>query len=80
MQAVYKDKDKIIRSIKDNMPGYKNFTEYEFGFKVRDKESPESWIDSDGVVMLPEQREVPKGPLENLKSSVGSLFGGGKSA
>ena len=74
MQEVYKDKMKIIRSIKDNMPGYKNFTEYEFGFKVRDKDRPESWIDADEVVILPEPEEVPEGPLEGLKASVGSLF------
>lgn len=74
MQAVYKDREKIVRSIKDNMPGYKNFTEYEFGFKVRDKDRPEAWMDSDEVVMLPEQQELPQGPLEGLKASVGSLF------
>lgn len=74
MQAVYKDRDKIVQSIKDNMPGYKTFTEYEFGFKVRDKARPEAWIDSDEVVILPEQEEVPAGPFEGLKASIGSLF------
>jgi hypothetical protein len=74
VQAVYKDQAKIVQSIRDNMPGYKNFTEYEFGFKIRNKDKPEAWIDADEVVKLPEEAEVPKGPLEGLKSSVSSLF------
>lgn len=75
LQAIYKDQEKIVRSIRDNMPGYKTFTEYEFGFKIRNKEKPEAWIEAgDDVVVLPEEADVPKGPLEGLKSSVSSLF------
>eukprot|EP00892_Ulva_mutabilis_P006736 jgi/Ulvmu1/4434/UM002_0159.1 len=73
-QAVYKDRTKIVMSIRENMPGYKSFMEYDFGFKVRNKESPESWIDTDGIVLLPAEEDVPKGPLEGLKSSVTSMF------
>jgi len=74
VQAVYKDKIKIVASIRENMPGYKSFTEYEFGFKVRNKETPESWMETDSIVLLPAEEDVPKGPLEGLKSSVTSMF------
>lgn len=74
VQAVYKDKAKIVMSIRENMPGYKAFTEYDFGFKVRNKESPETWMDTDSIVLLPAEEDVPKGPLEGFKSSVTSIF------
>lgn len=61
-------------SIRDTMPGYKAYTEYDFGFKVRDKETPESWMDTEGIVLLPTEEDVPKGPLEGFKSSVSSML------
>jgi hypothetical protein len=74
-QAVYKDKNKIAQSIRDNMPGYKTFTEFEYGFKIRNKEKPESWYESNEVVMLPPEDDIPKNPIESFKSSVSSIFG-----
>lgn len=77
-QAIYKEKDIIINSIRNGMPGYKDFKEFEFGFKIRNKEKPEAWYQAEDLVILPEEQELPKGPLANLKSSVSAAFGGKK--
>lgn len=77
-QAVYKDKEKINNSIRNSMPGYSNFEDFEYGFKIRNKEKPESWWEAEEIVVLPEESEVPDNPIESLKQSVGSIFGGKK--
>ena len=60
------------------MPGYKNYTEFDFGFKIRDKERPQDWWTVDGVMMLPPEDSIPKGVVEGAKSAFGTLFGGEK--
>lgn len=76
VQAIYKDKEKIAQQIRDNMPGYKTFTEFEYGFKIRDKEKPDAWHEPDNIVLLPPEDEIPSNPVEGFKSSLGRLFGG----
>lgn len=73
MQAVYKDGDKIIAQVRTGIPGYKNFKDFEFGFKIRDRTQPENWYLDDGVVALPAKSALPKGPLQSMKSSFGAL-------
>lgn len=71
---MYKDREKIDSSIRENLPGYEKYTEFEYGFKIRDKERPESWHEAEEVVLLPPEEDIPSGPLESLKQSVGSIF------
>lgn len=42
MQAVYKDRKKIEAEIK-KQPALGAFSDFEYGFKIRDKEVPSSW-------------------------------------
>ena len=42
-QVVYKERPKIEQMVRSNMPLLKSFKEFEYGFKIRDKENPKSW-------------------------------------
>jgi hypothetical protein len=75
LQSIYKEKDKIDKEIRDNIPGYKDMKEFEYGFKIRDKEKPGSWLLTDGIYELPPESEIPKGPLAGVKQSFDNIFG-----
>lgn len=40
---VYKEREKIEGMVKKSMPLLKGFTEFQYGFKIRDKENPKNW-------------------------------------
>ena len=42
-QVVYRERPKIEQMVRSNMPLLKSFKEFEYGFKIRDKENPKSW-------------------------------------
>ncbi|KAH7620876.1 putative Protein HHL1, chloroplastic [Nannochloris sp. 'desiccata'] len=81
-QAIYKDKDDIERTIKAQFPMFKATKEFEFGFKIRDKENPKQWYMPIDVQLIPPQSELGTSPLdkatdffsnmgENLSKSLG---------
>jgi Family of unknown function (DUF6523) len=80
--AIYKDKDDIERTIKAQFPMFKATKEFEFGFKIRDKENPKNWYMPIDVQLIPPQSELGTSPLdkaqdffsnmgENLSKSLG---------
>lgn len=42
-QQIYKEREMIEGAIKKQAPLLKNFNEFEYGFKIRDKENPKNW-------------------------------------
>ena len=67
-QAIYKDKDDIERTIKAQFPMFKATKEFEFGFKIRDKENPKNWYMPIDVQLLPPQSELGTSPLDNVSN------------
>ena len=68
----------ITKGIRNGFPGYKNFTSFEFGFKIRNKEIADDWMNAKGIMLLPPESELPEGVWENMKQSFGALFPGDK--
>lgn len=50
-QVVYKEREKIEGMIKKSMPLLKGFSEFQYGFKIRDKENPKNWCGALSTVM-----------------------------
>lgn len=69
-KAIYKDKEGIERSIREQFPMFKATKEFEYGFKIRDKENPKTWYVPTDIQVLPNEEELGTTPLEN----VGSFF------
>ena len=42
-QVIYQEKEKIEGTLKRQAPLLKGFNEFEYGFKIRDKENPKNW-------------------------------------
>jgi hypothetical protein len=70
--VVYKDRKAIERQVK-TLPAMKAFSEFEYGYKIRDKETPKSWYVADKVILIPPESELPTSPVDNLKDAVGGL-------
>lgn len=77
-EALYKDYDKVVESVRKNYPMLKEAKELEFGFKIRDKTKPDDWWKPVEVQELLEQDEVGKNVVENVVDGVKGLFAGGE--
>lgn len=67
-KAIYQDKDAIERTIRGQFPMFKATKEFEFGFKIRDKENPKNWYQPTDIQLLPPPGELEATPLENVNS------------
>ena len=72
-QAIYKDKDAIERSIRGQFPMFKATQEFEYGFKIRDKEDPKSWYLAKDIQVIPPQSEMGNTPIEKVNSFFSDL-------
>ena len=43
LQVVYNDRRKVEAMVRRSLPMMKNFKEFEYGFKIRDKSRPNDW-------------------------------------
>lgn len=74
-QAFYQEINKVESSIRQNIPALKNASEFEYGFKIRDKENPNDWYKTEDIQLLPPKSEVESGGIiDNVKN----LFTGKK--
>ena len=81
-EVVYRDRKNIEANIK-KIPQLSGFTEFEYGFKVRDKARPEDWVKTDGVTLIPPEDELPVTPIGKVADAVKGIadkfgFGGQK--
>ncbi len=47
--------------------GWKNVTEFQYAFKIRDKTQPKDWLVAEDLTMIPPERELGTMPLEALR-------------
>ncbi|WPT11024.1 Protein HHL1 [Picochlorum sp. SENEW3] len=66
--AIYKDKDAIERSIRAQFPMFKATQEFEYGFKIRDKEDPKSWYLAKDIQVIPPASELGNTPIDKVNS------------
>lgn len=53
-KALYRDEDNMLDEIRNAGSGnYKYAKEFEWAFKVRDKDVPEDWHKADSVILVP---------------------------
>ena len=57
-QVVYQDRRKIENMVKRSLPMMKNFKDFEFGFKIRDKTRPNDWYFAENVTIIPPESEL----------------------
>lgn len=68
-EVVYRDQAKIEREVK-KIPMLKNYDEFQYGFKVRDKTQPDAWYESKGVIEIPPEDQLPSTPLNKVADGV----------
>ena len=72
---VYKERPKIEQMVRSNMPLLKSFKEFEYGFKIRDKENPKNWCAAapsgmPGVPLRPSSPCARSGSFQALSKGV----------
>jgi hypothetical protein len=81
-EVVYRDQKTIEANIK-KIPMLSGYSEFEYGFKIRNKEVPEDWIKAEGVIVIPPEDELPATPVSKVTDGVKGIadklgFGGNK--
>merc|ERR1712224_423397 len=64
--TLYKERTKVEDMVKERVPYLKVAKELEFGFKVRNKDKPASWMFTDGVSAIPADEDC-KGVAEKVQ-------------
>lgn len=68
-KAIYKDRLGIERTLREQFPMFKAAKEFEFAFKVRDKENPKDWYKiTDDLTVIPPEDEVEATPVEKVSN------------
>lgn len=67
-KAIYKDKAGVERTIRSQFPMFKAAKEFEYGFKIRDKENPKTWYLATDIEVIPPEEELGATPLENVNN------------
>lgn len=52
------------------MAPMKNMTEFEYGFKIRDKTDPKSWYKSENLTPLPAENKLGQSFLEKIRDKI----------
>lgn len=64
-RAIYKDKVDVERTIRSQFPMFKAAKEFEYGFKIRDKEDPKAWyLSTPDIQLIPPEEELGTGLLD----------------
>merc|ERR1712087_41032 len=63
--TLYKERPKVEDMVKERVPYLKVAKELEFGFKVRNKDKPASWMFTDGVSAIPAEEDC-KGLIDKV--------------
>lgn len=57
-QVVYNDRKKVEAMVRRSLPMMKNFKDFEYGFKIRDKTRPGDWYFADNITLIPPEEEL----------------------
>jgi hypothetical protein len=70
-RAIYKDKADVERTIRAQFPMFKAAKEFEYGFKIRDKENPKAWYQvTPDLQVIPPEEELGTGVLDEVAENV----------
>mmetsp|Transcript_39001 Transcript_39001/g.99740 ORF Transcript_39001/g.99740 Transcript_39001/m.99740 type:complete len:223 (-) Transcript_39001:27-695(-) len=77
-EVIYKDNAEIEAGLKQAFPPMKWVTEFEYGFKIRDKAKPDNWYiaENSKIMIIPPKDKLPKPPAEDLKEKAGNFLKG----
>ena len=79
MQTVYADRKKVEGMVKRGMPMLKNFSDFEYGFKIRDKTRPKDWYFAENITIIPPEDQLRGTVVDQLSDWWSGLFKGGSS-
>ncbi|KAK9818246.1 hypothetical protein WJX72_009453 [[Myrmecia] bisecta] len=66
--VVYQDQPQMEKMIRTQFPPLKNATEFEYGFKVRDKSNPKNWYVAEDITIFPAKEELGTTVVDNVRS------------
>lgn len=52
-------------------PMMQKFTEFQYGFKIRDKRTPQDWLEPENLTILPKEEDLGSNFLESLRERFG---------
>ena len=67
-RAIYKDQAAIESTIREQFSMFKATKEFEFGFKIRDKENPKNWYQPINVEIIPPEADLGTTPIDNVQN------------
>lgn len=76
-QVVYQDKIKIESMVKKGMPMLKNFSDFEYGFKIRDRSRPNDWYFAENITVIPPEEKLRGTVVDQVRDWWSNLTGGG---
>lgn len=68
-ESIYGNSKDLIKAAKKMSKGLQYATEFEWAFKIRDKNKPAEWYVSKDLTIVPPQDELPKAPLDDAKNA-----------
>lgn len=77
-QVVYNDRSKIEAMVKRGLPMMKNFKEFEFGFKIRDKTRPNDWYFAENITIIPPEDQLRGSVADQVSDWWKGITGGNK--
>ena len=80
VQVVYSDRAKIESMVKRSLPMLKNFSDFEYGFKVRDKTRPNDWYFAENITIIPAEDKLRGTAVDRVKDWWTNLTGGSSPA
>jgi hypothetical protein len=80
-ESIYGNQKELLKAAKKSSPMMGYAKEFDFGFKVRDKNNPQEWYLPKDIVILPPEDQLPEAPLQgatnafnSVKSSISNMF------
>jgi hypothetical protein len=68
-RAMYQGRAENEAAIRAQLPMFKDTKEFEYAFKIRDKENPKTWYQiTDDMVVLPAEADIEATPVEKVSS------------
>ena len=67
-RAIYEDQAAIESTIREQFSMFKATKEFEFGFKIRDKENPKNWYQPINVEIIPPEADLGTTPIDNVQN------------
>ena len=74
---VYNDRRKVEAMVRRSLPMMKNFKDFEYGFKIRDKSRPNDWYFAENITVIPPPEQLRGTVVDQVNDWIERTFKGG---